>query len=101
MQPPPGYFVLESMVCRLHRFLYGLKQAPQTWFQCFASMVTTTGFSDNTHNSTLCIHHLVVGLFSFMLIPSLPIVFFVVIPSLLGRLRTRWQTGSFSFEYRG
>jgi hypothetical protein len=29
---PPGYSVLESMVCHLRHSLYGLKQAPRAWF---------------------------------------------------------------------
>ena len=28
MQPPPGYYAPDGMVCRLRRSLYGLKQAP-------------------------------------------------------------------------
>jgi hypothetical protein len=44
MCPPPGYFVLEGMVCHIRRSLYGPKQAPRVWFQRFASMVTTAGF---------------------------------------------------------
>jgi hypothetical protein len=32
MSPPPGYSVLEGMVCHLRRSLYGLKQAPHAWF---------------------------------------------------------------------
>ena len=28
MQPPPGYSILNGMVCRLRPSLYGLKQAP-------------------------------------------------------------------------
>jgi hypothetical protein len=44
------------MVCHLRRTLYGLKQAPQTWFQCFASMVTAADFSANAHDPTLFVH---------------------------------------------
>jgi hypothetical protein len=29
MCPPPGYSILEGMVCHLHRSLYGFKQAPR------------------------------------------------------------------------
>jgi hypothetical protein len=56
MCPPPGYSVLEGMVCHIRRSLYGLKQAPHVWFQCFASMVTTAGFSASAHDPALFIH---------------------------------------------
>jgi len=72
MQPPPGYSVPEGMVCRLRRSLYGLKQAPRAWFQRFASVVTTAGFSASTHDPALFVHtssrSLVVGLFSFFML---------------------------------
>jgi len=63
MQPPPGYFVPEGMVCCLRRSLYGLKQAPHAWFQRFASVVTAAGFSASTFTLPL-----VVGLFSFFML---------------------------------
>jgi hypothetical protein len=56
MLPPPGYYVPEGMVCHLHHSLYGLKQAPHTWFQRFASVVTTVGFSVSAHDPALFIH---------------------------------------------
>jgi hypothetical protein len=56
MCPPPGYSVPDCMVCHLHRSLYGLKQAPRVWFQCFASVVTTSGFSASAHDPTLFVH---------------------------------------------
>jgi hypothetical protein len=56
MHPPPGYSVPEGMVCHLRRSLYGLNQAPQAWFQHFASVVTTAGFSANAHDLALFVH---------------------------------------------
>ena len=56
MQPPPGYFVPDGMVCRLQRSLYGLIQAPRAWFERFASVVTAAGFSASAHDPTLFIH---------------------------------------------
>ncbi|WVZ84521.1 hypothetical protein U9M48_031548 [Paspalum notatum var. saurae] len=56
MQPLPGYFVPEGMVCRLRRSLYGLKRAPQAWFQHSASMVTAAGFSASAHDPALFVH---------------------------------------------
>jgi hypothetical protein len=56
MQPPPGYYVRDGMVCRLRRSLYGLKQAPRAWFERFASVVTAAGFSPNAHDPTLFVH---------------------------------------------
>jgi hypothetical protein len=44
------------MLCHLHPSLYGLKQAPQAWFQRFASVVTTAGFSASAHDPTLFVH---------------------------------------------
>ena len=32
MRPPPGYLVLDGIVCRIRCSLYGLKQAPRAWF---------------------------------------------------------------------
>jgi hypothetical protein len=56
MCPPPGYSILEGMVCHLRLSLYGLKQAPQAWFQCFASVVTAAGFSVSIHDPALFVH---------------------------------------------
>jgi hypothetical protein len=56
MCPPPGYSILEGMVCHLHHSLYGLKQAPHAWFQCFASVVTAAGFFVNAHDPALFVH---------------------------------------------
>jgi hypothetical protein len=56
MHPPPGYSVPEGMVCHLHRSLYGLKQASRAWFQRFATMVTTAGFSASAHDPALFVH---------------------------------------------
>jgi hypothetical protein len=56
MRPPAGYSVPKGMVCHLCWSLYGLKQAPWTWFQCFASVVTTTGFSISAHDLPLFVH---------------------------------------------
>jgi hypothetical protein len=56
MHPPPGYSVSTGMICHLYRSLYGLKQAPRAWFQCFASMVTTAGFSASAHDPALFVH---------------------------------------------
>jgi hypothetical protein len=56
MRPPPGYSVLEGIVCHLRCSLYSLKQAPHAWFQCFASVVTTADFFANTHDLALFVH---------------------------------------------
>jgi hypothetical protein len=56
MQPPPRYSIPNGMVCRRQRSLYGLKQASHTWFEHFASVVTTAGFSLSAHDSTLFVH---------------------------------------------
>jgi hypothetical protein len=56
MRPPPGYSIPEGMVCHLRCSLYGLKQTPQAWFQHFASVVTTAGFSTSAHDPTLFVH---------------------------------------------
>ncbi|KAK1631015.1 hypothetical protein QYE76_005330 [Lolium multiflorum] len=56
MQPPPGYSVPNGMVCRLRCSLYGLKQAPRAWFERFASVVTTAGFSPSAHDQALFVH---------------------------------------------
>ena len=56
MQPPPGYFVPNGMVCRLHRSLYGLKQAPQDWFEHFSSVVTDASFKPSDHDPALFVH---------------------------------------------
>jgi hypothetical protein len=56
MRPPPGYSIPEGMVCHLRRSLYGLKKAPWTWFQCFASVVTTAGFSASAHDLALFVY---------------------------------------------
>ncbi|WVZ73920.1 hypothetical protein U9M48_022171 [Paspalum notatum var. saurae] len=55
-EPPPGYSVLEGMVCRLRRSLYCLKQAPRAWFQRFAFVVTAAGFSVSAHDPALFVH---------------------------------------------
>jgi hypothetical protein len=56
MRPPPGYSIPEGMVCHLRRSLYGLKQAPHAWFQRFASVVITAGFSSSAHDPALFVH---------------------------------------------
>ena len=56
MQPPPGYYVPDGMVCRLRRSLYGLKQAPRALFERFASVVTAAGFSPSDHDPALFVH---------------------------------------------
>ena len=56
MRPPPGYLVLEGMVCRLRRSLYVLKQAPRAWFQRFASVIIAAGFSPSNHDPALFIY---------------------------------------------
>jgi hypothetical protein len=56
MRPPPRYSIPEGMVCHLHRSLYVLKQAPRAWFQRFASVVTSAGFSVSAHDMTLFVH---------------------------------------------
>jgi hypothetical protein len=44
------------MACHLRRSLYGLKQTPRAWFQCFAFVVTSAGFSASVHDLTLFVH---------------------------------------------
>jgi hypothetical protein len=56
MCPPIGYSVPEGMVCHFRRSLYGLKQGPWAWFQHFASVVTTAGFSASARDPALFIH---------------------------------------------
>ena len=56
MQPPPGYYAPDGMVCRLRRSLYGLKQAPRAWFERFASVVTAAGFLPSDHDPALFVH---------------------------------------------
>ena len=56
MQPPPGYFVPDGMVCRLRRSLYDLKQAPRAWFECFSSVVIDAGFKPSDHDPALFVH---------------------------------------------
>jgi len=56
MQPPPGYFVLDGMVCHLCRSLYGLKQAPRAWFERFSSIVTNASFKPSDHDPALFVH---------------------------------------------
>jgi hypothetical protein len=56
MRPSLGYSVPEGIVCYLRRSLYGLKQAHRAWFQRFASVVTTVGFSVSAHDPALFIH---------------------------------------------
>nr|XP_045090356.1 uncharacterized mitochondrial protein AtMg00810-like [Aegilops tauschii subsp. strangulata] len=56
MQPPPGYYAPDGMVCRLRRSLYGLKQAPRAWFERFASVVTAAGFLPCDHDPALFVH---------------------------------------------
>jgi hypothetical protein len=56
MRPPPEYSIPEGMVCHLHRSLYCLKQAHRAWFQRFASVVTTAGFSTSAHDPALFVH---------------------------------------------
>jgi hypothetical protein len=56
MRPPPRYSIPEGMVCHLRRSLYGLKQAPRAWFQRFACVVTTAGFSASAHDPALFVH---------------------------------------------
>jgi hypothetical protein len=56
MRSPPGYFVLQDMVCHIRRSLYDLKQAPHAWFQHFASVITAAGFSASAHDLALFVH---------------------------------------------
>jgi hypothetical protein len=56
MQPPPGYFVPDGIVCHLRCSLYGLKQAPRTWFERFAYVVTAAGFSPSAHDPAMFVH---------------------------------------------
>jgi hypothetical protein len=56
MCPPPGYSVPEGMVCHLCHSLYSLKQTLWAWFQRFASVVTTAGFSASTHDTAFFVH---------------------------------------------
>jgi hypothetical protein len=56
MHPPPGYSIPEGMVCHIRHSLYVLKQAHQAWFQCFAFVVTATGFFARAHDPALFDH---------------------------------------------
>ena len=56
MQPSPGYYVPDGMVCRLRRSLYGLKQAPRAWFERFSSVVIAAGFLPSAHDSALFVY---------------------------------------------
>jgi hypothetical protein len=56
MRPPPRYSVPEGMVCHLRRSLYDLKQTSRAWFQRFASVVTSAGFSTSAHDPALFVH---------------------------------------------
>jgi hypothetical protein len=56
MCPPPGSSIPKGMICHLRRSLDGLKQAPQAWFQRFASVVITAGFSASAHDPALFVH---------------------------------------------
>ena len=56
MQPPPGYSILDGMVCQLCRSLYGLKQAPRAWFEHFSSVVIDAGFKPSDHDPALFVH---------------------------------------------
>jgi hypothetical protein len=56
MQPPLGYSVPDGMVCHLRCSLCGLKEAPRTWFEHFASVVTTACFSPSAHDHALFVH---------------------------------------------
>jgi hypothetical protein len=56
MQPPPGYFVPDGLVCRLRCSLYGLKQAPRTWFERFSYVVIDAGFKPSDHDPAPFVH---------------------------------------------
>jgi histone deacetylase 1/2 len=40
-------------ICRLNRSLYGLKQAPRGWYQCFATFITSIGFTCSCSDTSL------------------------------------------------
>jgi hypothetical protein len=42
-------------VCRLNRALYGLKKPPRAWYQCFATFITTFGFTCSRYDTSLFI----------------------------------------------
>ncbi|KAL0448993.1 UNVERIFIED_CONTAM: Retrovirus-related Pol polyprotein from transposon TNT 1-94 [Sesamum latifolium] len=50
MQPPKGYSVQPSHVCKLLKSLYGLKQASRQWNQEFTSKLLSFGFSQSAHD---------------------------------------------------
>ena len=56
MQPPPGYSILDGMVCRLRHSLYGLKQAPHAWFERFSSIVIDAAFKPSDHDLALFVY---------------------------------------------
>jgi hypothetical protein len=41
--------------CRLNCSLYGLKKAPRAWYQCFATFITSIGFTFSCNNMSLFI----------------------------------------------
>jgi hypothetical protein len=45
------------LVCHLHKSLYGLKQAPWTWYNRFATYLTTLGFIEAKSNTSLFSFH--------------------------------------------
>ena len=57
MQLPPGLSVESNKVCHLRRALYGLKQAPQAWFAKFSSTIFCLGYTANSYDSVLFLHH--------------------------------------------
>nr|MCH9869351.1 hypothetical protein [Serratia marcescens] len=54
MQQPPGYERKgENLVCSLKKSLYGLKQSPRAWFQKFAAVVCSVGFTRSTADHSI------------------------------------------------
>jgi hypothetical protein len=51
-----GILSLRVWFYHLRHSLYGLKQALRTWFQCFASVVTSAGFSASAHDLAPFVH---------------------------------------------
>ena len=58
MKQPPGYIHHQhpDYVCKLNRALYGLKQAPRSWFQRFASFITSRGFRTSKSDSSMFVY---------------------------------------------
>jgi hypothetical protein len=72
-------------VCRLNRSLYGLKQAPRAWYQCFATFITSTGFTCSRSDTSLFVLQCPEGT-TFLLLYVDDIVLTASSPRLIDRI---------------